>query len=190
MQASGLVSDASLQYQLKHATRSMSLYYGQGYSTRALNREAREMYIRTMYEVIGKELVRLFSDRFVSPHGEKRKLQVLQIVSQKDFKELSRLSKQGKVASRETLFGLCMKKGPCEFGGIDNPAHCAGTDAEDGKPCPDALWDREKEPQIQAAKEMIEERIAEAEAGTPLWHSLQAQRAAAEAALATIAAST
>ncbi|MCW1936866.1 hypothetical protein OMD46_12070 [Pseudomonas sp. MDMC_285] len=29
MQASGLVSDASLQFQLKHVARAMSLYYGQ-----------------------------------------------------------------------------------------------------------------------------------------------------------------
>ncbi|MEX3937270.1 hypothetical protein AB4Y32_37005 [Paraburkholderia phymatum] len=32
MQASGLVSDASLQFQLKHVSRAMSLYYGRGYA--------------------------------------------------------------------------------------------------------------------------------------------------------------
>ncbi|WP_225694440.1 hypothetical protein [Pseudomonas savastanoi] len=48
MQASGLVSDASLQYQLKHVTRSMSLYYGQNHSRVRLEEKAHTLYVRTM----------------------------------------------------------------------------------------------------------------------------------------------
>lgn len=66
MQASGLISDSSLQYLLKHATRAMSLYYGQGYSRLRLNDVSRTLYVRTMYEVLGKEFAQLLSNRFIS----------------------------------------------------------------------------------------------------------------------------
>ena len=54
MQASGLVSDASLQFQLKHVARAMSLYYGQNHSRVRLEEKAHTYYVRTMYETLGE----------------------------------------------------------------------------------------------------------------------------------------
>lgn len=184
MQASGLVSDTSLQYLLKHSKRDMSLYYGQGYSRVCLNDEARTMYIRTMYEVLGKEIARLFSDRFVSPHGEKRKAEILKIVDLKDSRKLSELAKAGKVSWRETLLGGCTKRGPCPYGGVDNIAHCGGGDGE--PPCADVLYDREKAAELHQLGLILASRLVEAPEGTPYRQSLEAQQRALENALNVI----
>ncbi|HEY8585434.1 MAG TPA: hypothetical protein VIL60_01755 [Rhodanobacter sp.] len=99
MVASGIVGDASVQHQLKHATRSMSRYYGQGYYhlQLRLNESARNEYVRTMYEVIAREFSQLGFDRFVSPYGEQRKAQILNVVSAKDSKAMVAAAKAGKL---------------------------------------------------------------------------------------------
>lgn len=101
MQASSLVSDASLQFQLKHVTRAMmSLYYGQNYSHVRLEEKAHTLYVRTMYETLGRELQQLTSDRFASPHGEKRKTEIVRLISPTDAKKMIGLAKKGSVAYR------------------------------------------------------------------------------------------
>lgn len=184
MQASGLVSDPSLQYLLKHATRTMSLYYGQGYSRVALNNKARTMYIRTMYEVLGKEVARLFSDRFISPHGEKRKAEILKLIDPKDSKRLTELAKSGKVSYRETLLGGCTSPEPCTKGCIENVALCGGSD--ESKACPSILYDREKEPAIRQLGRVIALRLIEAPIGSPLRESLESQQRTVEHVLNAI----
>lgn len=184
MQASGLVSDASVQYQLKHASRAMSLYYGQGYSKVRLNQKAQNEYIRTMYEVLGKEITRLFTDRFVSPHGDQRKAGILRLVDPKDSKQLVAAAKTGTVSWRETLLGGCTKIGACEFGGIDNLVRCGGGDRS--APCVDALYDREKVPAIRKLQRLIEIRLIEAPLESPYRQSLEAQQRAVENALDVI----
>jgi hypothetical protein len=184
MQASGLVSDASLQYLLKHASRAMSLYYGQGYSSLNLNEEARALYVRTMYEVLGKEIASLFSDRFVSPHGEKRKAEILGLIDATDSKKLSALARSGKISYRETLLGGCTKRGPCPYGGIDNIVRCAG--ADDGTACANVLYDRERAPEIHRLGKIIQSQISGAPEGSPYLESLEAQQRAVEKALHVI----
>lgn len=184
MQASGLVSDASLQYLLKHASRAMSLYYGQGYSRVRLNDEAQGTYIRAMYEVLGKEVASLFTDRFVSPHGEKRKEEILKIVAPKDGQKLTELAKSGKISWRETLLGGCTKRGPCPYGGVDNIAHCGGGDGEG--PCADVLYDRDRKPELHQLGRVIDSRLVDALDDSPYRKSLLAQKRALENALNVI----
>jgi len=186
MQASGLVSQASLQYQAKHATREMSLYYGQGYSQVRINDSARIEYVRTMYEMMGKEIARLFSERFISPYGPKRKQEILQMVAPADHKKLLAAAREGKVSWRETLLGGCTKRGPCEYGGIDNVIRCGGGDGRG--PCSDALFDRERQGSIRQFLKVIATRLADAPEGSPLRESLEAQQRAAENALDLLAA--
>lgn len=185
MQASGLVSDASVQYQLKHASRAMSLYYGQGYSKVRLNQKAQNEHIRTMYEVLSKEIARLFTGRFVNPHGDQRKAGILRLIDPKDSKQLVAAAKTGTVSWRETLLGGCTKIGPCEFGGIDNIARCGGGDGS--APCVDALYDREKVPAMRKLQRLIEIRLVEAPMESPYRKSLEAQQRAVENALNVIA---
>ena len=184
MQASGLVSDASIQYQLKHASRAMSLYYGQGYSRVRMNSKAQDEYIRTMYEVLGKQIARLFTDRFVSPHGEQRKANILKIVDPKDSRKLIAAAKAGKVSWRETLLGGCTKIGPCEYGGVDNVARCGGGDGQ--PPCVEALFDRAKAPAIRQLGRVIASRLIEAPEESPYRESLEAQQRAVENTLNVI----
>lgn len=184
MQASGLVSDASLQYQLKHVTRSMSLYYGQGYSRLAINDEARILYLRTIYEILGKEFASLLNDRYVSPYGDKRKAEILKLVDPADHKKLTALARSGKVSWRETLLGGCAKRGPCPYGGVDNITRCGGGDG--GAPCVDVLYDREKGPYLNQLSRVIASRMEEAPDESPYLESLKAQQRALENALDVI----
>ncbi|WP_233888064.1 hypothetical protein [Paraburkholderia flagellata] len=181
MQASGIVSESSMQYQAKHARRAMSLYYGQGYSQVAVNRSARREYIRTMYEMLGKEIERLFQSRFVSPYGRQRKSEILHLVSDRDSKKILAAGKAGKVTCRQTLLGMCARRDVCKFGGIDNIVHCAGDDKH--QPCYDALFDRAKEAEIFELRDVLDEQLLKAAIGSPLYDSLLAQRCAAEKVL-------
>ncbi|MDH0896710.1 MULTISPECIES: hypothetical protein [unclassified Pseudomonas] len=183
MSASGLVGDASVQYQLKHARRGMSRYYGQGFFKLdiCLNLEARTEYIRTMYEMIAKEFNALQNPRFVSPHGEKRKAQILNIISEKDMKSLLKAAQEGKIAFRQNFLGGCTYKGHCPYGGIDNIARCGGGDGK--PPCDDLIYDRERAPLIRSLGDSISARLSVAPAGSPLELSLLAQQRAVENAL-------
>lgn len=176
MQASGLVSDASLQYQLKHVTRAMSLYYGQNHSHTRLEEKAHTLYVRTMYETLGRELQQLTSERFTSPHGDKRKAEIVRLVSPSDAKKMIGLAKKGTVACRQILLGVCTSRKPCPYGGIDNIAHCGGGDSKDGKPCPDVLYDPDRLGAIDDLEQILKERLATAEEGSPLMESLKAQQ--------------
>ncbi|SOY54119.1 Phage integrase family site specific recombinase [Cupriavidus taiwanensis] len=184
MQASGIVSDESIQYQLKHATRAMSVYYGQGYSRLRLNNSVRTEYIRTMYELLSKEIAKLSSDRYVSPYGENRKNEILKIVNQRDHRKLLAAAKTGRVAWRETLLGGCTRRGPCEYGGIDNIVRCGGGDG--APPCADALFDKERVGKLIYLKRELAERLEDAPVGSPYKTSLEAQQRALENAIAIV----
>jgi hypothetical protein len=182
MNASGLVSDSSVQYQLKHATRALARYYGQGYYHLKinLNNRARSEYVRTMYEIIATEFSALQSDRFISPHGERRKLQILSI-GVKDHEALTQAAASGKVSYRDTLLGGCTNPKPCPYGGIDHVARCGGGDGR--PPCEDALFDKSKLSLIRKLDDVITSRLVNAPKGTPLQQSLQAQKRAVENAI-------
>jgi hypothetical protein len=178
MQASGLISDASLQYLLKHVTRAMSLYYGQGYSRLRLNDQARILYVRTMHEVLSKEFGRLLSARFISPHGNKRKFEIVRLIDPSDAKTLSELAKKGQIACRQILLGYCMNREPCPYGGIDSVAHCGGGDSE--SPCPDVLYDKNNSAKVKGLDSILDERLAHAPIDSPLRESLLAQKKSVE----------
>ncbi|MCA1325133.1 hypothetical protein [Herbaspirillum sp. alder98] len=184
MQASGLISDSSLQYLLKHSTRAMSLYYGQGYSRLGLNKEAEKLYIRTMHEILGKEISALFSERYISPHGIKRKNEILGCIDPKDDKNLVRLAATGAISYRETLLGGCTKRGPCAYGGIDTLVHCAGNGNE--PPCANALYDSKRAPELKRFLSLLEENISLATMNSPHRSSLEAQVLAIRKALNVI----
>lgn len=181
MQASGLVSDSSIQYQLKHVTRAMTLYYGRGYSHLRLSHSSRNEFIKTMYEVLAKEIELLQSDRFVSPYGQQRKDQILHLVSISDSKKLVSATKAGKISWRFTVLGGCTKKGYCEYGGIDNVARCCGGDGR--PPCIEGLIDKSKKNVIFDLGIIVNERIESAPEDSPYKTALMAQKASIDNAL-------
>jgi len=149
MFASGYVSDSSMQQLMKHCTRLMPLYYGQGHSRLNLNQEVEAALVTAMYEGMAQRMQDVVSDRFVSPHSPKRKEGInVAVVSVADVKSLAGWAKAGKVHFRETRLGGCMKAGPCEYGGVESVTSCAGDGTS--KPCNEALYDRKKEPQVRS----------------------------------------
>lgn len=188
MQASGLVSDSSLQYQLKHVTRAMSLYYGRGFSKVKLDSVAYATYLKAMYEVLGKEITRLLSPRFVSPFGEARKSQILNIVSASDAKKLVLAAKKGTVSWRTTLAGGCTKRGHCSLGGADTLVHCGG--GHEKGACADALYDQDRVPELIDLQEILSDRLSTAPQGSPYYESLRLQQRATNNILDTLKAAT
>ena len=187
MLASGLVTEASLQYQLKHASRAMSQYYGKNYYRlkEPLNDEARAYYLREMYQSMVREFKALQSDQYVSPHGEKRKQQILSEISEKDHEQLLKAAKAGRISYRQTFLGGCANSGPpCPLGGISNISSCMGFGGN--TPCASALLDKSKLPMIKQLKNVIAIQIFDAAPDSPLYESLQAQLESAERAIHVI----
>ncbi|PPU66462.1 hypothetical protein XpiCFBP4643_19060 [Xanthomonas pisi] len=151
MSASGIVSDASLQYQLKHLSRSMSIYYGRGYSSKAISRDMQAEYLKEALESIARASSKLFEDRFVSPYGQEHKFRTLTGAAQ----HLSGNRKQTPVF-RRTLLGVCVKATSCPSGGYDDIGPCMGENGSKG--CPDAMVDRERR---QVLERLLEHKRSE-----------------------------
>lgn len=174
MLSSGLVSESSLQYQLKHLSRVMTLYYGHNYSRLALDSESRGFFLRSMYQSIGRELASVLSDRFVSPLGDLRKNQVVQFIKVSDAKKLEAAARKGELSCRQIRLGFCMKRGACQYGGVESIAHCTGGDS--GVPCPDLLLDRELEQQARRYDSDLGRRVESAPVGSPRQNALLAEK--------------
>lgn len=186
MSASGIVGDSSVQYQLKHVSRAMTRYYGQGFYHLDvnLNQEARSEYIRGMYETIARSFLALGTSSFVSPHGDKRKEQIIEIISAANHARLVKAAKNGTIVYREILLGACANTNPCPYGGIDYVGRCGGGD---GKPaCMDLLIDTNKKLQIQRLGDCLSKKIETIPENSPLYSSTQYQILAVEKTLDVI----
>lgn len=183
MNASGVVSEPSVQYQLKHTTRMMSRYYGQGYRHVRfhVSEEGRSEYIRAMYDVVAREFAELKSDRFKSPYGDEHKNRLLSLVSQKNHKELVNAAKDGRISYRETLLGGCMNPAPCDKGGVDSVAACGGGHSR--SPCEHLLYDHAKQASLKQLAKVIALRLVDAPPSSPLHESLVFQQQNVEHAL-------
>lgn len=187
MLASGLVTESSLQYQLKHASRAMSQYYGKNYYRlkEPLSDETRGFYLREMYQSMVREFKSLQSEHYISPHSEKRKEQLLSEISEKDHSQLISAAKAGRISYRQTFLGGCANSGPpCPLGGISNISSCMGFGNE--KPCNSALIDIKKLPVIKQLIGLISIQLEGVEASSPLHKSLNAQLESAERAIDVI----
>ncbi len=165
MCASHLVSEPTLQYQLKHMRRAQSLYYGRGFSHVALNRKYAEDYLRTAYEMLRRQIAFLAKDRYVSPLGAAHKGRLLtrlhpaatdELVGKRDIGRIQKLVATGELVAKPTLLGLCLSPTPCEWGGVLNLIHCGS--------CDRALGDKAKLPQVRDVQQMIKEAL---DASTP-----------------------
>ena len=179
MFASGLISDSSMQQQMKHLTRLMPLYYGQGHTRLHLNEEVEKALLKAMYESVAHRLKDAVSNRFVSPHSATGSGGVaVQVIAAKDIKTLSTWAKDGRVNFRENRLGGCMKPGPCEYGGIESVARCGGGDG--GRPCKDVLYDRQKADQVRSQVRGIEAEMSQLAPRHPRHAALDAERIAME----------
>lgn len=186
MQASGLVSDSSLQYALKHQSRIQSLYYAQGFSKLIFNEDGRSEYIKAAYETRAVKLARLVGKRFASPYGQKRQDMLLAPINQGNFKKLLEAAKTGRVGFREVLLGVCLNKEHCTKGGIDNIVYCGGGHGKGA--CTDLLIDKTKLIQVKQLKAETELLLETAPNNTPYHTALSAQIKAAQNAISIIEA--
>lgn len=184
MQASGLVSELSLQYDLKHLSRLQSLYYAQGFSKLLFNEDARSEYVKAMYETRALYTSRLVSDRFSSPHGKKHKAAILAPYTNKDFKALAKSAAEGETPFREVVLGVCLNKGFCPYGGIDNIIRCGGGDGKEA--CSNLLYDSQKLIPIKELRAEIRLRQKFAAPASPYAAALEAQLLSADAAIKKI----
>lgn len=189
MFASGLISDSSMQQQMKHVTRLMPLYYGRSHTRLHLNAEVEQIVIKAMYEAMAARLKGFVSDRFVSPHSAERKEAIaVNVLSAKDVKELTAWARDGRVSFREHRLGGCMKVGPCEYGGIESVARCGGGDGDN--PCADVMYDREKAPQVRAELLRVVDEMQRLPTGQPRYAALAAECQAMENYLNVISAAS
>lgn len=159
----------------------MSFYYGQNFSHLRLEEKAHTLYVRTMYETLGRELQLLVTDRFISPHGEKRKAEIVRLIQPRDVEKMTQLGKKGAIVYRPIILGVCSSREPCPYGGIDSIAHCGGGDiAGEPRPCSDVLYDRDRLDMVNELERVLDDRMASAPVGSPLRDSLNAQKRSAE----------
>lgn len=160
MIASGLVQDESLQYQLKHSNKFMSLYYASNaYKLNfTLNEEVGELFLQEWHMNNVSKNQELVSDNFVSPHSLRRKAQLISTITLKDHTSLLELSKSKKLNYRETFLGGCTKTGdPCPYGGITNISMCMGGD--DKLPCESVLLDKNKLPLMYELEDFYQRKV-------------------------------
>ena len=145
-----------------------------------IEEEAHTLYVRTIYGTLGRELQQLTSERFVSPHGQKRKAEIVRLISPEDAKKMIGLAKKGAITCRPIILGVCSSREPCPYGGIANIAHCGGGDSANAKPCPDVLYDSERLGAVDGLEHVLKELLATARNGSPLMESLMAQQRSLE----------
>lgn len=186
MFSSGLLSDSSIQFQLKHTSRFMPLYYGRGYSQLLLNEEVERLVVNAMYESMAKKLLIADKDRFISPLGAERKETILtNLIGDKDAKALIAAGRRGEISFRETRVGVCTHRGVCDYGGIESISRCTGGDGY--APCADALYDSEKSVGVEHEITLIEQELQSCQADSPRHKALQAERKGLENYLNVVA---
>jgi len=174
MFASGLLSDSSIQVIMKHTNPFQTQYYGRNYTRMNFNEDVKRIIDEARYEITGKQIGDLVSERYVSPAGNERKNEILvNMLSSKDFDTLVKAGKKGEVFFRETRLGGCVKRGSCEYGGIESVARCAGGDGN--KPCHDAIFDKTKKKSVQRILEITQERAKLATSNSPRKGALNAE---------------
>ncbi|MBV7543684.1 hypothetical protein KW835_21540 [Acidovorax sp. sic0104] len=178
MQSSGQVDDSSLQLQLKHQSREMTLYYGRHHSRLALNEEVRILYIQTIYEEQARAMQSISGPQFASPLGETRKASIVNLISEKDAATLIKSFKRGEVSARSIRAGFCFNARPCPYGGVESITQCLG--GSNGKGCPDLLLDVTKVDDINRYDKSLDAQLAVVHPDSPRYRALQSEKRSIE----------
>lgn len=176
MLSSEMVDESSLQVLLKHQARVMTLYYGRNHSRLNLSEDTRKMFLKTMYEEIGRDLRSLPTAQFVSPLGTDRKEKIVTFIRENDAVSLNKAAMQGKIRARRIRAGFCVNHTPCPYGGVEAIAHCLGGDSNKG--CPDLLVDIKKEDGIKLYEKIVDDQLKSVHPESPRHRSLQAEKRA------------
>src|SRR5690606_35980497 len=131
---------------------------------------------------LARKAATILSHDHLSPHGEKRKLQLLESIEHKTHVQLVEQAQAGKVNYHETFLGGCSKPGvPCPLGGLSNISSCLGFGS--GMACEWVTVDRNKRPVIAQLVRLLTDRVNPENEGSMLNQSLKAQIESATRAL-------
>jgi hypothetical protein len=170
MAAAG-VSVVSQQMQSKHLTQQQVVYYNTGYSAMNYNQKLANELVIERYRAASRLAEDLSQPHWVSPHGPKEKQKLIdRFYHTSSTDEISRDIREGSVAVRLTLFGVCTRRDTCPYGGWQNYVHCSD--------CTDALFDTRKHPTLRDVGRTIALRLADAPKQSPL-HDLLERKAKA-----------
>lgn len=193
MFASGEISDSSMQLQMKHMTRLMSLYYGRGNTALHLNDAARTLLVNAFYENSVREFKAIQTDRFISPHGAKQKARLLapannggplNLISDSDAHHFAKMYRLHKIGGRLTPLGACMNNGPCDGDCVTSIGDCAGGDGK--APCATALFDVHRAPANQKRLDGVNQQLGMTPADTPRYRQLEQEKRGLENYFANI----
>lgn len=176
MFSSNMVSSSSLQWEMKHLSRKMTLYYGRNHYNLRLNSELETAVIVESYKAIYRKLVAIVdNDReYLTPRNKEcLSKEVINLIETREENQLTKLIKEGKVGCRSTLLGYCMKVGTCEYGGIESVANCAGL--KGGSICTDAVFKRGNNKKLMELKKSHEIEMTTLEADSPRYNALKAE---------------
>lgn len=172
MMGASQVSLEAQQFQFKHLTRGQSSYYRLGARSLGLNKSFTTELVSTRYELVSIEIGLLKGPEFVSPISSARKDQVLNFYEIDSGDEIQRAVRQGFVAVKQTLFGVCTRRDSCPYGGHDNFVHCPD--------CNDALLSKRKRSSVAALGKSIAVRLIDVPQRTPLRIQLERKMGAIE----------
>jgi len=187
MLASGMVSESSLRYQLKHLSVVMTRYYGQNHFKlkSALNEEAHNYFLKEMYETVSRGFAELTDDKYFSPYGEERKAQILRTISERDHNDLAKAAKTGKITYRETLIGVCTQA-TCIYGGVTNIAACMGTASERKMPCENLIINKDRRSTLVKLITDFDTKVSQEPSNSPMKQSIVGNLNAAKEAVDVI----
>lgn len=183
MFASGEISDSSMQLQMKHVTRLMSLYYGRGNTALHLNDDTRTLLVNAFYETMGRELAAMHMDRFISPHGDEHKARLLapanngepvNLISEGDANHYAKIYRLHQIGGRLTVLGACMKNGPCDGDCVTSVADCAGGDGK--APCANVLFDVMRAAANQKRLDGVNHQLSMTPPDTPRYRHLEQEK--------------
>jgi hypothetical protein len=188
MFTSGLISDVSMQWQMKHSTRIMPLYYARNYTNLRLNQSTENFVIKELYQSIYRDIVsvvRNTQNQYIVPHGIKTiESQVVNLVLHDEEKKLSKIIQKGSAGCRKTLLGFCMSSGACEYGGIESISKCTG--GKSGKICHEAIFDKNNEKALLDLKKEHESELASVDDSSPRYKAVKEEVYAIEVFLNVI----
>jgi hypothetical protein len=184
MFSSGIVSDSTMQFQMKHLTRMMPLYYGRGHFNLRLSEAARTVLVNAHFEAVGREIAAVISDRFVSPYGDDHKKRMVaelagfqggvNVLREEDANRFEVAARRGDISFRRTVLGGCMSKEECNGDCIESIANCAGGNGD--PPCKDSLFDRQRAAKNQVVLEGVRLQMASTTPDTPRYRALEQEK--------------
>lgn len=187
MFASGSISVSSIQYQMKHHRRDMTLYYGRHYTNLRLNSTAEAIILFEYYSRVYQNILDVVEDEmeFVRPHGKNPiSATIVNLIDAGEEKKLMKLVCDGKTGIRRTLLGFCAKVGSCEYGGIESISKCAGGNG--GGICADAIFVRKNEEKLRKLRDAHQLELEQLSADSMRTHAIKQEIYAIEVYLNVI----